>query len=512
MAAGSEDQHLLTAYDAVVIGAGHNGLTLALYLQRAGLKTLVLEQADKVGGLARTDEAPAPGFRHNPHANYLAYGAVSQVERDFDLAGAGLQTATPDAQHGLAFADGRPPLILHRNDLVDRSADSLRTYSAADADTYARVKAEVNGLDPVMADSLYSPLNSAMVVRQIEAAERIFGGKLGLRSARSVIDDLFAADEVRTLFYQLAAETGLSLEAEGSGVGFLTYTLWLVGQWRLPMGGMQAFADAVAQAAKKQGVEVATGARVERIIVRGGRAAGVMAAGHGQVIARRAIVSSAGLVQTLRGLLPDQALSARERASVEAYAAQEGPSLGSLALALTEAPQYRSGRWDPEIDRCFRTVVGYETAAATLAHLRAINAGHLPEPAAALRVNSLWDASQAPAGSHIAGGDVLMPGFGALDQQTWAAVGESYVEAFTDVWRRSAPNIGPDTVTAGAFLPPQTYDRALMLREGTAQYRTEIGQLYLCGASTHPGGGVHGACGYNAFAAIAEDLALPTTA
>src|SRR5580693_1878850 len=89
-------RRMLSAYDAVVVGAGHNGLTIALYLQRAGLKTLVVEQADRVGGMARTDEAPASGFRHNPHANYLAYGTVSAVERDFDLAGAGLVTITPE--------------------------------------------------------------------------------------------------------------------------------------------------------------------------------------------------------------------------------------------------------------------------------------------------------------------------------------------------------------------------------------------------------------------------------
>jgi len=499
---------MFAAYDAVVVGAGPNGLTLALYLQRAGLKTLVLEQAERVGGMAGTDEAPAMGFKHNPHANYLAYGAVSVAERDFDLAGAGLATVTPEAQHGIAFADGRPPLILHRNGLTARSAESLRTYSAADANAYESLKAAVNALDPLVAASLYSPPGRETAARQIEAAAALYGRPVGSISAKAIVDDLFRSDEVRTLFYQLAAETGLLLEAEASGVGFLTFTLWLVGQWRLPVGGMQAYTDALARAATREGVEVATGARVERIVVRGGRAAGVMVAGHGQVVARRSIASSAGLVQTLRGFLSDKALSDRERASIEAYAAQGGPSLGALALALTAAPDYRSAKWDSAINHCFRTVVGYEDAAATLAQLRSVSAGLLPEPAGALRVNSLWDAGQAPAGFHIAGADVLMPGPGALDPATWGAVAESFVPAFVDAWARYAPNISRASVVAGAFTPPQTYDRAILLREGSAQYRTTIENLYLCGASTYPGGGVHGACGYNAFAAIAEDLGL----
>jgi phytoene dehydrogenase-like protein len=468
----------------------------------------VVEQSNRVGGMARSDEAPASGFRHNPHANYLAYGAVSAVERHFDLAGAGLITVTPEAQHGLAFADGRPPLILHRNDQVARSAASLGIYSGADADTYASLKVAANQLDQLMASSLYSPPGRSIAERQIEAAARLYGGEARSRSAKAVIDDLFQSDEVRTLFYQLAAETGLLLEAEGSGVGFLTFTLWLVGQWRLPIGGMQAYADALARAAKREGVEIASGRRVQRIIVRRGRATGVVVSGHGQVVARRAIASSAGLVQTLRGFLPDSALSLQARARVDAYAIHEGPGLGSLALALTTAPDYRSARWDSTINRCLRIVVGYDNAAATVAHLRAVNSGLLPMPAAALRVNSLWDESQAPVGAHIAGGDVLMPGWSSLDTQTWEAVAESFAPAFIDAWAKYAPNISPTSVTASAFFPPQNYDRAISLGEGFGQYRTEIERLYLCGASTYPGGGVHGACGFNAFGAIAEDLGL----
>lgn len=494
------------AYDAVVIGAGANGLTLALYLQRAGLKTLVVEQAPNVGGMARTEEPLAPGFRHNPHANYLAYGAVSPVERDFDLAAAGLATVTPEAQHGMAFADGRPPLILYRG--LEASVAGLSAYSKRDATAYAELKAAADGLDGLMGASLYSPPAREAGDRQIDFASRLIGRDAAALSARTVIDDLFETDAVRAFFYQLAAETGLLVEAPGFGVGFLALSLWLVGQWRLPIGGMQAYADALATAARKEGVEVATNAAVERIIVRGGRAVAVMVEGIGQVVARRAVASSAGLAATLLGMLPQKALSTRERAGVQTYAAHDGPSLGSLAFALTAAPDYRSARWNGDINRCFRTVVGYEDAASTLAHLREIEAGLLPPPAAALRVNSLWDPSQAPAGMHAAGGDVLMPAPGSLPPGGWSEVAASFAEAFQATWARYAPNIGPETVIASAFEPPKPYDRAIRLREGSAQYRSEIASLYLCGGATFPGGGVHGACGFNAFTAIAEDLGL----
>ncbi|HWE99267.1 MAG TPA: NAD(P)/FAD-dependent oxidoreductase [Caulobacteraceae bacterium] len=496
------------AFDAIVIGAGQNGLALALRLQRAGLKTLVVEAAPTVGGMARSEAAPAPGFLHNPHANYLAYGAISPIEREFDLAGEGLVTVTPSAQHGLAFADGRPPLILHRRDLIDRSVASLAAFSKSDAEVWRGLSTCVKELDPLMGASLYAPASRAMGERQIDAAGRVFGRAVGQLSARAVIDSLFAADEVRTLFYQLAAETGLLPEAPGSAVGFLTFTLWLVGQWRLPVGGMQAYAEALSAAARREGVEILLRARVDRILMSGDRAIGVKVGGHGRILARRAVASSAGLASTLLHFLPQSVLSAADRAAAQAYAAQDGPSLGVLAVALAERPRYRSARWDPQIDRCFRTVIGYEDSAATLAHLREIEAGLLPPPSAALRINSLWDGAQAPAGCHVAGGDVLMPGPSALDAPSWRAVGEAFLPAFFDLWSRYAPNITADTVIAASFEPPQTYDRFIQLREGTDQYRTGVRGLYLCGASTFPGGGVHGACGHNAFDAMAEDLAL----
>jgi len=498
----------MPAYDAVMIGAGPNGLTLALYLQRAGLQTLVVEKASRVGGMARTEKPLGSGFLHNPHANYLAYGAVNPVERDFDLAHFGLRTVTPEAQHGMAFADGRPPLILHRNDLLERSVENLRAYSRRDARTYARLKAAVTGLDPLMATALYSPPTGEMAEKQIETARGLVGRDASKQSAKSIIDSLFEADEVRAFFYQLAAETGLLVDTPGSAVGFVIFTLWLVGQWRLPIGGMQTYSDALLAAARRAGVDVMTNTIADRIVVRDGTAIAVGIAGHGEIVARQAIASSAGSAATLLGMVPERSLSARERASVRAYAAQDGPSLGSLIFGLRAPPHYRSAHWDPAIDRCFRTVIGYESAARALAHLREIERQLLPAPAAALRVNSLWDASQAPRELHVAGGDVLMPAPNALDAKSWSDVAESYVQAFVTTWGRYAPNVSNEMIVAGAFRPPQPYERALRLRAGSDQYRTEIAQLYLCGASTYPGGGVHGACGYNAFMAIAEDLRL----
>lgn len=499
-------------YDALVIGAGHNGLTLALYLRRAGLNVLVLEQAEEVGGMSRSEEPLEPGFRHNPHANFLAYLDLMPVVRDFDLASHGLRTLHPEAQHGIAFSDGRPPVVLHRSDLMARTTASLGRYSSRDAEAYAELKQAADGLSDLLAEGMFAPADPRWFKRQAQVLAEV-ARKAGLPppgqgTARSLIDSAFEAPEARALLYQLAAEFGARLEDPGSDLSFLGLSLWLVGHWRLPVGGMQAVPNAMRRAAEALGVTVATKSRVTKIDVRAGRVRSVHVAGHGRVAAR-IVASSAGLAPTLLKLVEGSALSAGERAEVRRFAATPTTGLASLMFCLRDPPAYRSARWDADIDRCFHTLVGFDGPQEVLDHLADVERGALPTPAAAVRVNTLWDSSQAPAGRHVAGSDAFMPNHADLDADTWAAVAASYNDAFLDRWAAFAPNMTRDNVIADLCELPGDYERKMRFQVGADQYRTEVSGLYLCGASTYPGGGMHGACGYNAFQAIAQDHALP---
>jgi len=500
------------AFDAIIIGAGHNGLCLALYLQRAGLQTLVLEQAPRVGGMSRTDEPLLPGFRHNPHANYLSYYDLMPMVGDFGLEDLGLRTVQPAAQHGLCFSDGRPPIVLHRSDLLDRTRESIAGYSRHDAETYCALKAAGDRLGEVFADGLYAPARRDWFERHAAALREVggvvgLGPGLGARSSTALIDELFESLEMRTLLYQLAAEFGVRLDDPAGDMGFLGLILWIVGRWRLPLGGMQAVPDALRRAAEREGVQIATGARVTKIEVLNGRARSVFVAGRGRIGANRLVASSAGLANTLLGLVGD-AVDAAEARSVRAFAATPTSSLASLMFCLRQPPAYRSAKWDPDIDRCFHTMMGFDDPQSVIQLMADVELGSLPAAAGAVHVNTLWDPSQAPAGTHVAGADVFMPDHRSLTAADWDAVRESFNQAFLDRWVRFAPNMTRDNVIADLFEPPGDFERKMRFREGPAQYRTEISGLYVCGASTYPGGGVHGACGYNAYQAIAQDLAL----
>lgn len=499
-----------SSFDAIVIGAGHNGLTLAIYLQRAGLQTLVLERASRAGGMSRTDEPLLAGYRHSPHANLLSYYDLMPMVTDFTLGSQGVRTVSPEAQHGICFSDGRPPLILYRSDQRERTRASLARYSARDAAIYCALAEEIDAVGQLLREGLYAPARRKWFERQADTLNRATAriglrGTVGRRSARAVIDEFFETSEVRTLFYQLAAEFGAQLDEPGGDLSFLGVVLWVAGRWRLPLGGMQSLPDALHRVAEREGVHIALRAEVTRMEVSNGRIQGVYAPAIGQVRAERIVASSCGLVATLLGLVGPEELSPEETKNLGALAAMPVSTLGSLMYCLTEPPDYRSARWDPDINRCLHTIVGFDSPEDILANARSIEAGQAPLPAAAMRVNTLWDKSLAPRGMHVAGGDAPLPSPKRLEEAAWRDLRASHANALLDRWRDFAPNMTRDRIVACGMQVENEYERFMRFRLGPDQYRTEISGLYLCGSSTYPGGGVHGACAYNAYQAIAAD-------
>ncbi len=146
-------------YDAVIIGAGHNGLTLAAYLARSGLSVGIFERRHEDGGGVNTEEATVPGFHHNLHAQYMEFIDYMPVYHDFELKKWGARMILPDTQLGITFADGRPPLIIYRPDpeLDKKTRKSISEHSKHDAETWLELKNKVMKRDHEIAATLYSP-------------------------------------------------------------------------------------------------------------------------------------------------------------------------------------------------------------------------------------------------------------------------------------------------------------------------------------------------------------------
>lgn len=524
-------------YDAVVIGAGHNGLCLAAYLARAGLRTAIVERRHEEGGGVNTEEPVLPGYRFNLHAQYMEFFDIMPMMKDFDLEGLGLRTVTPEAQAGIAFADGRPPVILHRFDLLDRTHASIARYSKTDADTYVELKKRAAGLEGMLATGLYNP-PAPLDPGNLEALLTLGFGDFGVgahfaqKSVKMVIDELFESDELRALLYRTSVEWGYPVDTVGMGGGFFTFVMWTMANWKLAIGGTHTLAKAMTQACYREGVDLIENTRAESVIVEDGRAVGVRTR-SGDIRATTCVASNADLQQTMLDLVGRDNLSDLWVKRSEAF--RYGPShvLGTPMFCLIEAPRYKSARHDPEIDRCFYTVVGFDDAHDMSQYIRDAYNGHLPQPGAGTWVNSLWDPSQAPPGRHAATGWYFLPSASELTAAEWADVRATYNDRFLAKWRDAAPNMTAQNVLAHRLYTPDQMERKNMMREGdfsngeftpdqlgvnrpfpeASNYRTEIQGLYLCGPSAYPGGGVHAACGYNAFKAIAQDhgLASPAT-
>lgn len=523
-------------YDVVIVGGGHHGLTCAAYLARAGVEVCILEGRHEWGGALYTAETTRPGFCHNIHANFMEFLHVMPFYADFGLEKLGARTIYPEVQAGIAFKDGRPPVLMYQNTMIEETARSFAVYSKHDADTWRALKAKANMLEPMIAAGMYTPptqwkqgepVPNPMLAFASSFAMFGLDEEMAFKSIRDCIDELFEADEVRALLYRVAIEfAGTGLEWPGGGYFFLFACVLMPGCWRMIVGGTHRLNGAMVTACLKEGVTMRESSRVRRIIVEDRRAVGVELIDGKRIMARQAVVSAIGLKDTFLDLVGEEHLSDYYKRRVRNF--KDGPDqvLGSVAMALHEAPDYKSAKHDPNMNRAWYQIVGYDSAKEVLDYCRAGHIDRIPElPAAGVWINSMWDKTQAPAGKHNLTGWYFFPRASALTEKEWEDIRETYNARFLDLYSEFAPNMTRANVIADALHTPLDQERGMRMREGdfghgamtldqlvglrpfaaASHYSTELPGLYLAGSCTHPGGGVTAACGYNCFKVLCED-------
>ena len=524
-----------TEFDVVIIGGGHNALTCAAYLARAGVDVCILEGRHEWGGAVYTAEHTAPGFCHNIHANFMEFLHIMPFWSDFDLESLGARIIYPEAQAGIAFSDGRPPVILYRNDMIEETCKNFAVYSKRDAETWRELKTRANLLEPAMAHGLYTPPAAIDLEAGLPGRERpglmmkMFGldEEMAHKSIRDCIDELFETDEIRALLYRVAVEfCGPPIEWPGTGGIFLFACLFMPGCWRMIVGGSHRLNGAMVTACLREGATMRETSRVERILYQDGRATGVQVVGGRRYLARQAVVSGIGVKDTFLDLLGEEHLSDYYRRRTRNF--KEGPDqvLGSVAMALHQAPDYRSAKRDPRINEAWYQVVGFDSAREVLDYCRAGHIDRIPElPGAGVWINSIWDPTQAPAGKHNLTGWYFFPRASALSEQEWDEIKQSYNARFLELYEKFAPNMTRENVIADYLHTPLDQERGMRMREGdfghgamsadqvgglrpfagAGRYATEIPGLYLCGSCCSPGGGVTAGPGYNCFKVLCEE-------
>ena len=524
-------------HDVIVVGAGHNGLTAAAYLAKAGRQVLVLERRDIVGGCAVTEEVDpvaAPGCRVST-ASYIASMLRPTIIRDLRLADYGLKMVACEPGVQAAFPDG--DVVGWWGDEARMRAELARV-APDDVETFFQTEAELKRLaawlqpffleaPPDLGARGFARLRESLRLwrrfRGISADEiagltRFLTGSLG-----EFLDRRFASDKLKRLILanSLYGKHGGPYQP-GTAMGLLFHLLsggdadqqaW---QGHV-IGGMGAITQALADACRELGVEIRASAAVANINVVRGRATGVTLA-DGSVIDATTVVSNADPKRTFLGLVDAAALDPEFRRAVGDIR-MDGPA-GKVNYVLAEEPVVTGMPGDrTKPQRSLFTLI--PTLAEAEDNYNACRRGELPE--------RLWvdcvlasnvDDTLAPPGRHMLTCFVQYLPYRLADG-SWHDRREELGDRVTELIGRFAPNV-PGAVVARRVLTPVDLEDTFGITEGNifhgdisleqmffmrplpgwSQYRTPIGNLWLCGAGTHPGGGVTGAPGYNAARAI----------
>ncbi len=515
-------------YDAIIIGAGHNGLVTACYLAKAGWKVLVLERRHVVGGACVTEET-FPGFKVSTAA-YVNSLFHKQIVKDLQLKDYGFEVLERSPSSFSPFADGRYLLIGPDAAMTRRE---IAKFSARDAESYPKYEAMLervaavieptltqlppNPLRPGLGD-LWRTFKLGQSVRKLGAGGMSEAVEILTGPARGILDRWFESEHLKAT---LATDAIIGAMAAPSmpGTAYVLFhhvmgeTNGKRGVWAYVRGGMGGLTQALAKAAQEMGVEIRTEAEVAHIRVKNGAAAGVALA-NGDEYQARVVASNADANVTFNRLL-DPRLLPPDFAEAINRIGYESASL-KINVALAELPKFKAAPAEgtthlrgtvhicPDQDYIER---GYDDAKYGRPSRDPILECTLP---------SVVDPTVAPPGKHLMSLFIQYAPY-KLKEGNWDDLKDRFADRCFDLLNEYAPNFKSAVIDRQVLTPldlertfnltggnifqgAMTLNQLFLFRPvpGWTHYRTPIKGLYLCGAAAHPGGGVMGIAGWNA--------------
>jgi phytoene dehydrogenase-like protein len=525
-------------YDAIVIGGGHNGLTTAAYLARAGRKVLVLERRHVLGGAAVTEEV-FPGFKFSV-CSYVVSLLRPEIIRELDLPRHGLEilpldgtyTPMPNGDYLWRVNDhAKTRREIARHSRVD--AEAYDEYGKAMVEMGRFVKPILSMLppDPASLDprGLRKLLFLARRFQRLPRQDQYNQIQLMTMSAVDFLDQWFETDVLKaTMSASGIIGTFLGVRSPGTAYVLLHHYMGEIDgafrSWGLCRGGTGAISNAIASAAREAGAEIRSQSPVEKILVRGNRVAGV-ALRNGDELRADVVASSVDPRLTFlrmldKGSLPDEFVDDIHRYKFRG-------SSGKVNLALDALPDFPTPRVDAHATHHahLRGAVSISPGVDYMerAYDDAKYGRFSRRPYIDIVIPSLTDPSVAPPGKHVMSCFVQYAPY-HLKDGTWDEQREAFGDTVIKTLSEYAPNL-KQIILHRQVITPLDLEREWGLSEGNifqgeltleqlfflrpvpgwAQYKTPVDKLYMCGSATHPGGGIMGAPGRNAAMKILSD-------
>lgn len=515
-------------HDVIVIGGGHNGLIVAAYLVKAGVDVCVLESLDKVGGGVITRDLPLAGFKYDVasavHATIQANPLIHRDELGLK-AKYGLKYIFPETQVAVIFPDQRA-LIFYRD--IDKTCQSISQFSQKDSENYRQFHEYTRQLLKVASIATFSPAptwGSMMSFLSSSEEGREFI-RLIMSSSMDIVEEWFESAELKIALTRYASEVMVGPCEKGTGNTMFFVSLMHSWGMALPEGGSGKLTEALEAYITDNGGTIKLLSPVKSIKIQGGKATGVVLESGEEIEVKKAIVSNINVKQLFLNMLQSKDLPSNFTEKVKRIKSATFSGF-PIALALNEAPRFKVGG---DVDQAFQVEIAPNSTEEFSRIFDDFRYGIPNTKIPIMMTPTLFDAkNRAPQGKHVAylyhyepynlndGGPVM-----------WDQKGQEIADSILETMRGYTNNMDQGNILGKWFTTPADLERRLpsMLNGdighighflnqsfgnrpliGLGNYKTPVANIYMCGASTHPGLGVNGG-GRAAVQVIMEELGI----